>query len=159
MTVELAQNDERYKAALEAQSKIKCNGDCKKEKAKPVKRHVRKLQWDELQYRRGRQFMIGMIKFGVLRMLSAWAVKRMLWAFDWSWRAWEFLRTVTSGTVDELKYRDRMTACLNCDILQVTKKGQNYCGGCNCPKWYLSRLTIKNHFKRDHCPKGLHGDK
>lgn len=63
-----------------------------------------------------------------------------------------FLYTVISSRVSDIEYEERMQICSSCIHLQKGK----YCGSCKCPKWFLSRLSFKNRFKKHGCPHRFH---
>lgn len=72
----------------------------------------------------------------------------------------EFVKTVTSGYVDDATYQTRLASCMGCPALVKNKKG-SFCGGCSCGTWQLARLdgsTLpKLKWKRLRCPLGRPG--
>ena len=165
MTIELAENTDGHQKALEdaARSPVKpcgacngrCTGKCKQQNEAPQKPRKR-LSWDERQYYKLRQVFIMMGKAGILRTLGMLFVRHgLLRPLAVSFKSWLFVKTITSGWCSRKIYTERMGTCFGCPLMQ-TVNGKQYCGGCGCPKWILSRLSVKNWFKRNHCPKGLH---
>jgi hypothetical protein len=50
----------------------------------------------------------------------------------------------------------RAAACEKCQYRKTTRSGRSYCGGCTCPAWIGSRLSVKNSRRRNHCPMRAH---
>jgi len=87
-------------------------------------------------------------------------------------RLWSFFRAITGGKVNAKIHQGRQAVCGKCPkriIVPVTKTvrptkskpvkvviEKSYCGPCNCPKWYLSRLDNKNWFAKWKCPLRRH---
>ena len=73
-----------------------------------------------------------------------------------------FAFAVVGGKVSHEDYQRRMESCDTCPSLQIVmpldagKREKRYCGSCGCPKWAMSRLDVKNKYKKWYCPKRRH---
>jgi len=73
-----------------------------------------------------------------------------------------FVVAIFGGRVRPHVYAARMNDCDTCPALQIVmplsaeKREKWYCGSCGCPKWLLSRLDVKNRFRKWYCPKRKH---
>jgi hypothetical protein len=70
-----------------------------------------------------------------------------------------FVWTLFGGKVCRERYRNRMAVCEGCEfrLRQIVPNGKShtlksYCGQCHCPRWFCSRLDIKNWLARWQCP-------
>lgn len=74
-----------------------------------------------------------------------------------------FWRAMLGGRVSKSGYRDRMAECVKCPqrIAELTERRGKirerwYCAACQCPRWIMSRLTVKNKLRGWHCPMRKH---
>lgn len=66
----------------------------------------------------------------------------------------QFVVAICGGLADGMMIANRRNTCKKCIFLsKVTSK--NYCPMCGCPKWWLSRLSVKVRLKRATCPMGM----
>lgn len=80
------------------------------------------------------------------------------------WKLKSFLRALLSvlwrGFTRDRTRAARWRAChLNglgqqCPDLKVGRGGYEFCDGCGCPQWWLSRLMVKYMLPGATCPRG-----
>lgn len=81
-------------------------------------------------------------------------------------RAPEFLRTITSGLISPEEKAERDSVCEKCEHVVVSLRlidgdrrvrKRMFCGGCDCPRWWLAELRrYKNWFRGHQCPRMKH---
>ncbi len=91
-------------------------------------------------------------------------VRLALWLANLLPRAVQLWTALTGGLVDQDAYDERQATCEPCPDrvihLQLRKgsmREKSYCGACNCPRWWLARLDIKNRLRGWQCPRHRHG--
>ena len=92
-------------------------------------------------------------------------MRLLLWIVNLLPRVMRLWTALTGGFVAQGEYGERQTVCDPCPdrviLLRLFKdsmREKSYCGACNCPKWWLARLHIKNRLRGWHCPKRRHGN-
>lgn len=72
--------------------------------------------------------------------------------------AFEFVKTVTSGIVDDETLERRKQSCLACPAMAKDTQGNLFCAACSCGRWQLARLDgtflPKLGWKGTKCPLG-----
>ena len=78
-------------------------------------------------------------------------------------RAVRLWTALTGGLLDQDAYDERQATCEPCPdrvihlrLLKGSMREKSYCGACNCPKWWLAKLDIKNWLRGWRCPKRRH---
>jgi len=86
-----------------------------------------------------------------------WIPRRLLlWTLQLYPRMRRMLWILLSGKAADDVVIARAAVCGSCEYQKVARNGKAYCGSCNCPAWYGSRLAVKNRRRRNHCPQHRH---
>lgn len=90
-------------------------------------------------------------------------MRLILWLANLLPRGVSLWTALTGGRTSGEVYDERQAMCSTCPdavihlrLLKATIHEKSYCGACNCPKWWLARLDIKNRLHGWRCPKRRH---
>ena len=89
--------------------------------------------------------------FHLLLRLLTFPKRLTIRVFDWYPKLRSFVSAISSRSVGNDEYIERMRICKDCKY-----KDGDYCKVCNCGKWKLARLTFKNSLSRWYCPAKKH---
>jgi len=88
-----------------------------------------------------------------------------LWFANLLPRAVELWTALVGGCIPWEQFQERQATCSACPdavihlrLLEETMREKRYCGACNCPKWWLARLDVKNQLRYWRCPKRRHAN-
>lgn len=89
-----------------------------------------------------------------IKAFASWTIRLPL-------RGWRLALTLIGPRVSLDDFEKRMTACSDCQAMQIRliRKApftKSYCGSCGCPRWPLSELQHKNHLLKWICPQNKH---
>ena len=68
-----------------------------------------------------------------------------------------FIVAMTGGIASVDVYKKRQAVCDSCEFRRTAGR-HSYCGACNCSRWPLSRLAVKNRLRKHVCPQGKHDE-